>query len=313
MTRRISALAVTLALLTSAPAWAADLIRVAASLPNVTSDMPFHAAIKLGYYKEANLDVQVTDYRGGQAAQEALTAGAADAIDYFAPGIALAVSKGAKQKVVAMMQDKADGFYLLSSSKSNIKSLKELDGKKIGVSGKGATSDYLALWAIDHGGIKAQVVPLGAGTPLGLRSGQVDAIALSGSMAVDLVNSKDAHLLVDFGKEAGQIGADTLAVSDDFIKNHPEQLRAFLAATFKAMAYMKSHRDWSVAFLQDKEKIDKASAENTYDVLMTLPDKGQIDQKTFKESLDFAARAWAQPELQNVDVAAMCDASFLPK
>jgi ABC-type nitrate/sulfonate/bicarbonate transport system substrate-binding protein len=60
---------------------------------------PAFAAEKLGSFKQAGLDVRLIAFRGGAAAQEALTAGAADIIAYFGPAVALAVSKGVKEKM----------------------------------------------------------------------------------------------------------------------------------------------------------------------------------------------------------------------
>ena len=64
---------------------------------------PAFAADKLGYFTKAGLDVKLIVFRSGAAGQEALSAGAADLIVYFGPAVALARSKGAKEKINAVM------------------------------------------------------------------------------------------------------------------------------------------------------------------------------------------------------------------
>jgi len=80
-----------------------DLVRIGLAVPNNAIYAPFYAADALGLFKQAELKVELTVYRGGAASQEALSAGAADMITYFGGGVGLAIMKGAKEKVVAAL------------------------------------------------------------------------------------------------------------------------------------------------------------------------------------------------------------------
>ena len=66
-----------------APVTAAEKVRVGLAAKGYTPYAPIHAAAELGYYKAKGLDVELTVYRGGGASQIALTAGAADMINFF--------------------------------------------------------------------------------------------------------------------------------------------------------------------------------------------------------------------------------------
>jgi hypothetical protein len=89
-----------LCLLASGGVAAAKEIRIGLANGQSADYAPTFAAEKLGYFKAAGLDVKLIAFRGGAPAQEALTAGAADIITYFGPAVALAISKGTKQKMV---------------------------------------------------------------------------------------------------------------------------------------------------------------------------------------------------------------------
>src|SRR5436309_837105 len=83
--------------LSGAAATAQELVRLGLAVPHNAAYVQFYAAETLGFYKEAGVKPELTLYRGGAASQEALSAGAADIITYFGAGVALAVSKGAKE------------------------------------------------------------------------------------------------------------------------------------------------------------------------------------------------------------------------
>ena len=111
--------------------------------------------------------------------RKAMGAGAADIIAYFSPAVALAVSKGVKEKMVATVSAGHVGWNAIVKADSPIKTIQDLAGKKVGISAKATTSDVAALWIADKAGVKFQEIPLGAALAPGLRSGQVDAVVFS--------------------------------------------------------------------------------------------------------------------------------------
>src|SRR5574342_556487 len=61
--------------------------------------LPSYVAEDLKLYEKYGVKGEVTAYKGGAGAMEALVAGAADIINYFPPGVALAYTQGAKAKI----------------------------------------------------------------------------------------------------------------------------------------------------------------------------------------------------------------------
>src|SRR5215213_1140098 len=101
---------------------AQETVRIGLAVPHNAAYVQFYAAETLGYYKEAGVKAELTLYRGGAASQEALSAGAADIITYFGAGVALAISKGAKEKIVAAIDPTPHGWQFLVLANSPIKS-----------------------------------------------------------------------------------------------------------------------------------------------------------------------------------------------
>jgi len=292
----------------------ADPIRIAFPADSVDFT-PAYVAQKIGLFKKANLDVQIGIFRGGAAVQEAMKAGAADLMSYFGPAVALAVSKGAKEKFVMAVLPGAAGWSCIVKADSAVKTVKDLDGKKVGISSKASTSDMAALWMAENAGITVQQIPLGAGLAPGLRSGQVDAIVFSALTTQREVLSGRARLLVDVGKEMPPTLANGYVASQALIDKRPAELRATLAALLDAAAYMRANRQWTLDFLKEFAKSDDATLNEALykQVVEQISADGQTNPAWIETGLKLAARAWDVPELAKMDVRTLYTNEFLPK
>lgn len=276
---------------------------------------PAYAAEKLNYYKDVGLDVKFIVFRGGAAAQEAMTARQVDIIDYFGPAAALAITKGVKQKMVAVNMPGHAGWHVIVKADSPIKSIKDLAGKKIGISAKATTSDMAALWVADRAGIQMQQVPVGpAALAPALRAGQIDAVVFSAIVTNREMAAGQARSILELTDIMEPTIADAYVASAEMMEKRPADLRAFLAATLKGLEYMKANRAWSLAFLKDFAKIeDQQILELLQDkIIPRIPADGRIDRAWVDGGLKLAARAWDVPELMKVDSSAVFTNEFLP-
>jgi NitT/TauT family transport system substrate-binding protein len=291
----------------------ADPVRIA--LPAESVDFaPAYAAQKLGLFQKANLDVKLAVYRGGAAVQEAMSAGAADLMSYFGPAVALAVSKGAKEKFVLTILAGTYGWNCIVKADSPIKTVKDLDGKKVGLSSKASTSDVATLWMAERAGITVQQIPLGAGLAPGLRSGQVDAIVFSALTTLREVLTGHARILVDLGTDMPPTLANGYVASQAMMEKHPAELRATIVAILEAAAYMRSHRDWALDFLKDFSKSDNPALDQALyrQVVEKISPDGRIEKEWLDTGMKLAARAWDTPDLTKVNAATLYTNEFLP-
>jgi NitT/TauT family transport system substrate-binding protein len=292
----------------------ADPIRIA--LPAESVDFaPAYVAEKIGLFQKANLDVKLAVFRGGAAVQEAMSAGAVDLISYFGPAVALAVSKGAKEKFVMTILANAAGWNCIVKADPPIKTVKDLDGKKVGLSSKASTSDVATLWMAERAGINVQQIPLGVGLAPGLRSGQVDAIVFSALTTQREVLSGHARVLVDIGKDMPPTLANGYVASQAMMEKRPAELRATLAVLLDAVAYMRANRQWSLDFLKsfarsDNDALDEALYQQ---VVGQISPDGHIEKAWLDTGVKLAARAWDTPELAKVETATLYTNEFLPK
>lgn len=276
---------------------------------------PAYAAERLGYYKAAGVDVKFIIFRGGAAAQEALTAKQADVIDYFGPAVALAITKGVKQKLVAANMPGHTGWQVIVKADSPYKEIKDLAGKKIGITAKATTSDMAALWVADKFGITLQQVPVGpAALAPALRGGQIDAVVFSAIVTNREVMAGHARSLLSLTDRMEPTIADAYVAAQELMDQRPADLRAFLAQTLRGLQYMKANREWSLAFLKEFTKVDSDKLVTLLfdEIIPRIPADGRIDKAWVDTGLKLAARAWDVPDLAKVDAATVFTNEFLP-
>lgn len=268
---------------------------------------PMFAAEELGFYKERNLDVILTVYRGGGAAQEAMAAGAADIITNSPMGAAQAVSKGIKQKIVAAGGTVTpEGWSVVVLKDSPIKSLADLQGKMIGISAAGSTSDFFALWVAKHAAVSIRNIPVGgAGMLPALKGRQVDALILWPNLSYTAVQSGAYRSIGDLGTLMGPVIPDTVVASDALITSRPDVLKRYLQALTKAIGYMQDHEDWGKAFLKKYtgETSDAVIDESYKQVIQQIRTDGQVKPEWVQGSLalmTLAGGSAPMPALESV-------------
>ena len=310
---RFKLLTVAALLATFSAAAQADPVRIGFAAESLDY-APAFAAERLGLFKKHDVEVKLIVFRGGAAAQEAMSAGAADIIAYFAPAVALANLKGVREKMVGTVSAGHVGWNLIVKADSPVRTLKDLAGRKVGISAKATTSDMAALFIAEKAGVKFQEIPLGAGLVPGLRSGQVDGIVFSALITLREIDAGQARSLIDLSSEMPPTLANVYVASQDMIDKRPQELRGALAAIYEALAYMRQNRDWTLAYLKEFAKSDNARLnEQLYEhVIKELSPDGRIDKAWIGNGLALAARAWDIPDLAKADPDAIFSNDFHP-
>jgi len=275
-----------------AAAQAGDNVRVGLAAVYPAYSIPY-AASELGFYKEKNLDVEITQFRGGPATQEALASGAID-ISTIAPGAAaLAIAKGVQEKIVALsVPPTPQGWYILVPVASPIKSMAELNGKTVGVTQKGSLTDFWVQRAATKAGITVQTVPLGAPAVMpALKANQVDAAILWPVFSYKGLTDGDFRSVDDLGATFEPSVSEGWAATNEIIEKRPDVLRRWLEANAKTIVYMNSHEDWTIAFLKHyfDEKDDRVIKLVYDNFIKHINPDGVMKPEWMKASLDLAA------------------------
>src|SRR5207237_6341711 len=142
--------------------------------------VPYEVARSAGLFKQHGLDVELVYTRGGNAAMQALVGGA---VDYAATALDVAIQAyanvGAQIRRFAVT-GRLPLFAVVTAPNTadKIQSIKDLEGKTVGVSALGNADHSLTLYLLKQAGAdagKVQFATMGVNLLEALRQGQIDA------------------------------------------------------------------------------------------------------------------------------------------
>ncbi|MDP4145090.1 MAG: ABC transporter substrate-binding protein [Bacillota bacterium] len=218
----------------------------------------FDVATALGYFKEEGIEIKYTGVlQAGTSEVQTVVAGSNDVFTGHPSTVAKAVLAGAKIKIVSPgMVDNANFVHMdyMVRKDGPIQSAEDLKKRKVkvAVAGTGSCSDLIALeWAKKNGipeeNLEFVLMPE-AQQEQAVTQGLVDIANLHP------VSYKKAHAdgklktLFTSWEVVGSpaAGSSIRGFSDKFIKEHPDVVRGFIRALYKAHVYINSHQKESI-------------------------------------------------------------------
>jgi len=253
------------------------------------SYMDEFVAIEKGYHRDEGLTVEMIRAGGGIATQ-ALMAG--DLHFSTSAGSALsAMLRGAEIKVIYTNIDRPG--YQLWSGHGEIKQLKDLVGKRVGVTSRGDTQELsvrllLRKYGVDANSVAYIPVGFGAQRLAALQAGSVDAVPLGAADFAQLKQPK-GHMLGDTEKEI-RFAYVGLAVSSRLLARQPNLVEKFLRSVIKGREYAKRYREQTIPIIGKHTQRRREFNEIDYDsTLPVLTPDGSVGDEILKE--DVAMRA----------------------
>ena len=252
----------------SSTAIAQDEVTVALARSTITpAEETFTIAVpqQLGYFDDENIKVSIITTNGSTAALQAVASGSANVAYTSSANIAAAVEKGMPIKAFAGITVQWPYFIGVPKG-SDIKTLQDLKGKRIGVISM-ASASYADLKAnLKIAGLKEEdvtIIPVGAGAraAAALSSDQIDAVdSYSDSFTVMAQNGVELDLL-ERPDEMEKLFSVTMATSQKMLDNDPELLTKFARSAYKGMVYAQLYPE-SALTLSYKEFPDLAGSED---------------------------------------------------
>jgi len=213
----------------------------------------FAAAVGEGYYKAAGLDVTVVQGNGSGNTAQLVASGRSQLAYADAVAVSQLIAKGAPMTIVSTIYQ-SNPNQVSALTKTNIKSIKDLVGKKVGVpSGSSQTTMLPLLWKANN--LKESDMTLINMPPSSmvpsLLQGQVDAIL--GSMDAYQIQLEaqgaqtDNFRFADYGVPTV---STSIFASNDFIKANPEVLKRFIAASLRGWSFALDNPEKTVKHLK---------------------------------------------------------------
>jgi ABC-type nitrate/sulfonate/bicarbonate transport system substrate-binding protein len=212
------------------------------------SALPVRVAIAKGYFKEQGLAVEPIFIRGGPAALAALVSGDAD---FGSIGGAQAVirarSRGLDASIVGSISNTVN--YALIGARG-VKTIGDLKGKIIGVTGAGAFSDFAVRTLLKRSSVdpdKEILLRAVGNTTMraaALENGLIAAAPFSPEDAVQLIG-KGFPLIANMS-ESLRIPQSIVTARDEMLAKHPESSKRFLKALILGIQLAKKNKNEAI-------------------------------------------------------------------
>ncbi len=257
------------AIAAAAPARAQDKLRVGTPEPTAFVFSTVDVGIDSGIFKKHGLDVERIDFAGGAKLAQAMSAGAID-ISVATGADTLFVIRGAPERAVAAFGNDLNSLSIVARTDDTVRTLDDIKGKTIGTTTSGSFTSWIARQiAVNHGwgpdGVKLAYLGQMSGIIAGLMAKNVDAIV--GTTASALVMQKEGRvrIIVKAGDELTNFIANVIYASEPMMKEHPDELRRFLAAWFDTMRFIKANKAETIRITQKDTKLPDDVASAIYD------------------------------------------------
>ena len=266
----------------------------------------------LKIFDKYGLDVELIMITGGSRSVAALLGGSTQFSTGSATAALLAGARGSDVVVIAASYNKFPGAIV---SKPEIRTPKDLRGKKLGILNFGGSNDIGVQLAFKEWGLKPQEVNViisgDAPTRLAaLLAGRIDATLLS-PPHLKLAVKAGYRVLGDMGQMRANFSQSTLYVRRGYMAEHRDIARRFVKAYAEAIHLFKKDRERSLRILSKRMRVeDPEVVSDTYEYFaprFSFPP--YVNMQGIKDTLDFYAET--SPELRSRKPEEFVDNSIL--
>jgi NitT/TauT family transport system substrate-binding protein len=291
--------------------------------------LPLTLAERLGYFKEAGLDVTINDFAGGSQSLQALVGGSVDVVaGAYEHTIRMQAKSQDIRAVIELGRFPGMVLGVKVDRADRIKSAADLKGAKVGVTAPNSSTNFFVNYLIAKaGGNPKDTSYIGVGTGISavaaVQKGELDAIVNIDPVISKLEADASIKILADARTEAGTRaifgGSNPAAVvylKNDFIEKNPATTQAIVNAFYKTLKWLEKASDQDIVatvpeayWLGDKDlylRAVKASRE-------MYSRSGIIPADGMKSAYDMLKQFDAELAASNVDLGKTFNDAFIKK
>ncbi|MDQ0560173.1 NitT/TauT family transport system substrate-binding protein [Rhizobium mesoamericanum] len=261
----MSALAIAGLLATTSFAGASEKITIMVGGYEKQIYLPAKLTEALGYFKDEGLDVELLNEAAGVDAENQLLAGAVQGVVGFYDHCVDLQAKGKFVQSVVQFSQAPGEVEVVSNKYPDVKSLADLKGKNLGVTGLGSSTNFLTLYMASKAGLSGGdmvTVPAGAGATFiaAMQQDQIQAGMTTEPTISRLVKTGEARVLVDLrtvettrAALGGTYPAASLYMETAWVDEHKEEVQKLANAFVKTLKFINSHSAAEIAEKMPKD------------------------------------------------------------
>jgi NitT/TauT family transport system substrate-binding protein len=228
--------------------------------------LPLTVTERLGYFKEAGLDVEISDFAGGGRALQSLMGGSADVVTGSFDHTIQMQAKG--QPIMGVVElGRFPGFVLgvLTSKAASYRGPADLKGMKIGITAPGSSTHFMARYLLARAGLKSDDAAfIGTGTGqtavAAVKRGEIDAL-VNVDPVISLLESENAIKVVADTRTlegtrqvyGGVYPAAVLYTTPAYAQSNAAAVQGLVTALVRGLRYMASHSPEDIAKVMPAE------------------------------------------------------------
>jgi NitT/TauT family transport system substrate-binding protein len=228
--------------------------------------LPVKLAERLGYFREQGLDAELLSQSTGVEAENKLLSGTVQGVVGFYDHTIDLQSRGKEVESVVQLSIAPGQAEIVAKRLSGaVRSVADLKGKRLGVTGLGASTNFLSQYLVVSSGLRLNdvtFVPVGAGDTFisAMRQGRIDAGMTTEPTISRLLESGEAEILVDLrgpqqaeSSLGGIYPAACLYMQTAWVNAHRPTVQKVVNALVKSLRYLQSHGAEEIAALMPPE------------------------------------------------------------
>ncbi len=259
--------------------------------------IPLYIARENGWIEEAlkdqNVEVNWNDFESGPPMNESLASGSSDiGVMGDVPTVS-SIAAGQENEIIAMAADGAKSYAMLVSADSEIASVTDLKGKKIGTT-VGSTAHNLIdkLFTKNNLDINSDVELVNIATgdaATVLSTGAVDAVAIWEPNVTRLVADGTAKIIGE-GPDCGLLGVNPIIARAEYAQNNQEVIRVIIEQYARGVAALDNldeevQKKVADALSLDPELLDDVAAKYEYTVKIS-----DADVENLQDTISFLVK-----------------------
>ena len=267
----------------------------------------------LKIFDKQGLDVDVIMITGGARSVATLLSGSTQFGTGSATAPLLATARGSDIKIIAASYNKFPYAFI---AKPDIRTPKDLRGKKISILNYGGSNDLALQLALKEWSIRQQevIVIIGGDAPTrlaALLTGAIDATILSPPQLTKAVQA-GYRVLADMGDMSANFTQSSLYLKGSSLRENRDRAKRFLRAYAEAVRVIKTDRERTSKVFATRMRIEEPEIlKATYDYFaprFSFPPR--IDMTGIRDTLRFYAEQ-GNPDLKNRNPEEFVDHSLM--
>ncbi len=215
---------------------------------------PFYAAIELGFFKEKNIEIELTNGGGSDKSMTALITGQAD-IGFMGPETAVYVyNEGQEDYPVVIAQvTQRDGSFLVGKAPDTEFTWDKLKGKSIIGGRTGGMPEMTLEYALRKNGLEPNV-DLTVRTDVSFdlmggafMSGEDQYVALFEPSASTMEMAGEGFIVASIGAETDFVAYTAMMVTQSFRDKNKKLIQDFVDALYKGQQWVEAHTPEEIA------------------------------------------------------------------